>query len=92
MEEALIEIYLVGVSVRHVEDNTEALLGTKVFHGIVRNLNKKAYKNIKTWRTRLLCGNCLYVYVDGVYLKPAGEARFRMFLSCYHCRQSGWLP
>lgn len=30
MEEALIEMYLAGVSVRRVEDITEALWGTKV--------------------------------------------------------------
>lgn len=43
MEEALIEMYLSGVSVRRVENITEALWGTKVSPGTISNLNKKAY-------------------------------------------------
>lgn len=69
VEEALIEMYLAGVSVRRVEDITEALWGTKVSPGTISNLNKKAYEHIESWRTRPLTGNYPYVYVDGVYLK-----------------------
>ena len=69
VEEALIEMYLAGVSVRRVEDITEALWGTKVSPGTISNLNKKAYENIENWRTRQLTGEYPYVYVDGVYLK-----------------------
>lgn len=43
VEEALIEMYLAGVSVRRVEDITEALWGTKVSPGTVSELNKKIY-------------------------------------------------
>lgn len=50
VEEALIEMYLAGVSVRRVEDITEALWGTKVSAGTVSNLNKKVYGHIETWR------------------------------------------
>lgn len=46
VEEALIEMYLAGVSVRRVEDITEALWGTKVSPGTISNLNKKAYEHI----------------------------------------------
>ena len=52
VEEALIEMYLAGVSVRRVEDITEALWGTKVSPGTISNLNKKAYENIEKWRNR----------------------------------------
>lgn len=69
VEEALIEMYLAGVSVRRVEDITEALWGTKVSPGTISNLNKKAYEHIETWRTRPLSGEYPYVYVDGVFLK-----------------------
>ena len=41
-EEALIEMYLAGVSVRRVEDITEALWGSKVFPATISELNKKA--------------------------------------------------
>jgi putative transposase len=33
VEEALVEMYLAGVSVRRVEDITEALCGTRVYSG-----------------------------------------------------------
>ena len=69
VEEALIEMYLAGVSVRRVEDITEALWGTKVSPSTISNLNKKAYEHIEQWRTRPLSGKYPYVYVDGVYLK-----------------------
>lgn len=42
VEEALMEMYLAGVSVRRVEDITEALWGTRVSPGTVSNLNKKS--------------------------------------------------
>lgn len=70
VEEALIEMYLAGVSVRRVEDITEALWGTKVSPGTISNLNKKAYEHIETWRNRPLNGgNYPYVFVDGIFLK-----------------------
>ena len=69
VEEALIEMYLAGVSVRRIEDITEALWGTRVSAGTVSNLNKKVYEHIETWRNRPLKGKYPYVYVDGIYLK-----------------------
>ena len=69
IEEALIEMYLAGVSVRRVEDITEALWGTKVSPGTISNLNQKAYEHIETWRCRPIPGEYAYVYMDGVYLK-----------------------
>ena len=52
MEEALIEMYLAGVSVRRVEDITEVLWGTKVSPSTISELNKKAYVHIKYWWNR----------------------------------------
>ena len=70
VEEALIEMYLAGVSVRRVEDITEALWGSKVSPATISELNKKAYVNIEAWRNRPLQGGKYpYVYVDGIYLK-----------------------
>ena len=48
VEEALIEMYLAGVSVRRVEDITEALWGAKASPRTISNLNKKAYEHIET--------------------------------------------
>jgi transposase-like protein len=77
VEEALIEMYLAGVSVRRVEDITEALWGTKVSPATVSELNKKIYSQIEVWRNRPLQGSYAYVYLDGIYLKRSwgGEVR-----------------
>ena len=69
VEEALIEMYLAGVSVRRVEDITEALWGSRVSPSTISELNKKAYVNIENWRKRPLTGRYPYIYVDGIYLK-----------------------
>ena len=47
MEEALIEMYLAGVSVRRVEDITKALWGTRVSPSTVSELNQKVYQRIE---------------------------------------------
>jgi hypothetical protein len=77
VEEALIEMYLAGVSVRRVEDITEALWGTRVSPSTVSELNKKIYGTIETWRNRPIEGEHPYVYLDGIVLKRswAGEVR-----------------
>jgi transposase-like protein len=63
-------MYLAGVSVRRVEDITEALWGSKVSPSTISNLNQKAYGKIEEWRTRRLEGTAYpYVYADGVFLK-----------------------
>jgi putative transposase len=69
VEEALVEMYLAGVSVRRVEDITEALWGAKVSAGTVSKLNQKVYLKIEEWRNRPLLMNYPYVYLDGIYLK-----------------------
>lgn len=77
VEEALIEMYLAGVSVRRVEDITEALWGTRVSPGTVSNLNKKIYAKIEEWRNRRIEGDHPYLYLDGIVMKRtwAGEVR-----------------
>ena len=62
VEEALIEMYLAGVSVRRVEAITEALWGSKVSPATISELNKKSYVHIEG-------GHYPYVYVGGIYLR-----------------------
>jgi putative transposase len=69
VEEALIEMYLAGVSVRRIEDITEALWGAKVSPSTISELNQKVYGHIDAWRTRPLTDTYPYVYLDGIYLK-----------------------
>jgi transposase-like protein len=77
VEEALVEMYLAGVSVRRIEDITEALWGTKVSPSTVSELNKKIYVQINEWRNRPIEGEHPYVYLDGIWLKRSwgGEVR-----------------
>jgi putative transposase len=77
VEEALVEMYLAGVSVRRVEDITEALWGTRVSSGTVSRLNQKIYRHIEAWRNREIVGEFPYMYLDGVILKRswAGEVK-----------------
>ena len=75
IETAIIEMYLAGVSVRRVEDITEALWGSKVSPATISELNKKAYVHIEDWRNRPLQGGRYpYVYVDGIQHDPQGVA------------------
>ncbi len=77
IEESLIEIYLAGVSVRRVEDITEALWGRRVSPSTVSKLNKKIYKKLEAWRLQPIEGEYPYVYLDGIVLKRtwAGEVK-----------------
>jgi len=92
IEEALIEMYLAGVSVRRVEDITEALWGTKVSPGTISNLNKKVYKSIEEWRNRPIEGEFPYVYLDGIVLKRtwAGEVSNVSVLVAIGVNQRGY--
>jgi len=77
VEEALIEMYLAGVSVRRVEDITEALWGTRVSPSTVSNLNQKLYGRIDKWLNAPIEGKYTYVYLDGIWLKRSwgGEVK-----------------
>ncbi len=92
VEEALIEMYLAGVSVRRVEDITEALWGTRVSPGTVSNLNKKIYAHIEEWRNRPISGEHPYVYLDGIALKRSwgGEVKNVSVLVAVGVAQDGF--
>ena len=69
VEESLMEMYLAGVSVRRVEDITQALWGIKVSPSTVSDLNQKIYTQIEQWRMKPIEGKHPYVYLDGLWLK-----------------------
>lgn len=77
VEEALIEMYVAGVSVRRVEDITQALWGTRASASTVSDLNQKIYRQIEEWRQRPLEGDFPYVFLDGLGLKRSwgGEVK-----------------
>jgi len=92
VEEALIEMYLAGVSVRRVEDITEALWGTRVSPATVSNLNQRIYRQIEAWRNRPVEGRHPYVYLDGIVLKRswAGEVRNVSLLVAISVNEEGY--
>jgi putative transposase len=77
VEEALVEMYLAGVSVRRVEDITEARWGTRVSASTVSDLNQRIYAEIEKWRQQPIRHKFPYVYLDGIWLKRSwgGEVK-----------------
>jgi putative transposase len=92
VEEALVEMYLAGVSVRRVEDITEALWGTRVSPSTVSELNQKIYAQIEAWRNRPIEGQHAYVYLDGIWLKRSwgGEVKNVAVLVAIGVRDDGY--
>ena len=69
VEEAIIEMYLAGISTRRIEDVSQILWGAGVSAGTVSNLNDKAFASVEERGNRPLEGEYPYVFVDGAYLK-----------------------
>lgn len=92
VEESLVEMYLAGVSVRRVEDITEALWGERVSPSTVSALNQKIYEQIEAWRQRPLEGRHAYVYLDGIWLKRTwgGEVKNVAVLVALGVREDGY--
>jgi len=92
IEEALVEMYLAGVSVRRVEDITEALWGTRVSSSTVSELNQRIYGRIEEWRTAPIAGEHPYVYLDGIWLKRSwgGEVKNVAVLVAVGVNQDGF--
>jgi putative transposase len=92
VEEALVEMYLAGVSVRRVEDITEALWGTKVSSGTVSRLNSKIYETIEKWRMSPIEGEHPYVYLDGISMKRSwsGEVKSVSILVAIGVNKEGY--
>lgn len=76
VEEAMIEMYLAGVSTRRIEDVSEILWGSSVSAATVSNLNDKAFEAVEEWRSRPLTCTYPYVFIDGIYLKRSWGGAF----------------
>ncbi len=92
VEEALMEMYLAGVSVRRVEDITEALWGTRVSPSTVSELNQQLYERIEKWRNEPIEGDFAYVALDGIWLKRSwgGEVKNVAVLVAIGVDQEGY--
>jgi transposase-like protein len=92
VEEALVEMYLAGVSVRRVEDITEALWGTRVSPSTVSELDQKIAVQIEEWRNRPITGRHACVFLDGIWLKRSwgGEVKNVSILVAIGVNQDGY--
>ena len=92
VEEALVEMYLAGVSVRRVEDITQALWGTRVSPSTVSELNQKIAVQIEEWRNRPITGEHAYDFLDGIWLKRSwgGEVKNVSILVAIGVNQDGY--
>lgn len=66
LEEALLEMYLQGVSTRRVSDITEALCGVSFSPSRQSRINKKVYEKLSLWLCRGLKRYYPYLYLDGI--------------------------
>ena len=69
VEEALIDMYLAGVSTRRVDDISQALWGSRMPSQTLSDQLKKVYEGIDAWRERPLSQPYPYVFMDGVWHK-----------------------
>lgn len=92
VEEALVEMYLAGVSVHRVEDITQARWGTRVSPSTVSDLNKKIYSSIEDWRNQPIQGEHPYAFLDGIFLKRSwgGEEQNISILVAIGVNQDGY--
>lgn len=69
VEEALIDMYLAGVSTRQVDDISRLLWGERMPSQTLSDKLKGVYAQIDEWRNRPLERSYPYLFVDGVWHK-----------------------
>ena len=69
VEEALIDMYLAGVSTRQVDDVSQLLWGDRMPSQTLSDKLGKVYADIDEWRSRPLGQEYAYLFMDGVWHK-----------------------
>ena len=69
VEEALIDMYLAGVSTRQVDDVSQLLWGDRMPSQTLSDKLKEVYADIDEWRGRPLEQDYPYLFMDGVWHK-----------------------
>ena len=75
VEEAVLEMYLSGISVRKIAGVTEALSRVRVGKDAVSRIARRLEEEQKEWRERFLEKDYPYLYLDATYLKVRWGAR-----------------
>ena len=91
-EEAMLEMYYAGVSIRRVKDITEALWGTRVSSRTVSELNQEIAGQIEAWRKQPIQGGFPYLILDRLWLKRSwgGEVKNVSILVAIGVNQDGF--
>ena len=93
VEEAVLEMYLSGISVRKIAGVTEALSRVKVGKDAVSRIARRLEKGQKGWRERPLKGKAYpYLYLDATYLKVRWGASVTSMalLACVGVNEEGF--
>ena len=93
VEEAVLEMYLSGISVRKIAGVTEALSRVKVGKDAVSRIASRLQEQQKGWRERSLEGKEYpYLYLDATYLKVRWGARVTSMalLACVGVDEEGF--
>lgn len=69
LEEALIEMYFLGLSTRKIGDVTEMLCDFPLSSSAQSRLNKKVYEKLEEWRMRPIPPVVPYLWLDGIVMK-----------------------
>ena len=77
VEEAVLEMYLCGISVRKIAGVTEALSRVRVGKDAVSRIARRLEEQQREWRERSLEKEYPYLYLDATYLKARWGARVR---------------
>jgi putative transposase len=75
VEEAILEMYLSGISVRKIAGVTDALSRVKVGKDAVSRIARRLEEQQREWRERSLEKDYPYLYLDATYLKVRWGAR-----------------
>jgi transposase-like protein len=93
VEEAVLEMYLSGISVRKIAGVTEALSRVKVGKDVVSRIARRLEEEQKEWRERSLEEKSYpYLYLDATYLKVRWGARVTSMalLACVGVDEEGF--
>lgn len=91
LEEAVLEMYLQGVSTRKIEQITGRLSGVKISKDATSRIAQRLDDVLSEWRTRRLDRIYPYVYLDATYLKVnwAGAVRDMALLTAIGVADDG---
>ena len=92
MEEAVLEMYLQGVSTRKVAQVTGQLSGVKISKDATSRIAQRLDEQLATWRSRRFEQHYPYLYIDATYLKVnwAGAVRSMALLVALGVSDSGY--